>query len=157
MQKKVVRNETLKLNVHKSCGPDKIHPKILIELVDFVCRTLVLLVNKPMDEGCIPQYWKIAYVSPIFKKGAGCEAENYRPISLTSTLCKLMESFVKDSIMTYMRAENCELSRVVDTIYFDFVKAFDNVPHERLLDKLKSYGINGKALEQIKTFLSNRH
>ena len=97
-----------------------------------------------------------------------------------------MESFVKDSIMTHMRAENLLSSkqcgfingrststqlisylhkgidtivsgRVVNTIYFDFDKAFYSVPHERLLSKLKSYGINGKVLEQIKVFLSNCH
>ena len=45
---------------------------------------------------------------------------------------------------------------VLDTIYFDFTKAFDGNPHERLLSKLKSYGINGKVLEWIKAFLSNR-
>ena len=45
---------------------------------------------------------------------------------------------------------------VVDTIYFEFAKAFDSVPHERLLGKLKSYGISGKVLECIKAFLSNR-
>ena len=45
---------------------------------------------------------------------------------------------------------------VVDTIYFEFAKAFDSVPHERLLGKLKSYGISGKVLECIKAFLSIR-
>ena len=59
-----------------------------------------------MDEGYLPQDWKIVYVSQIFKKGARNKAEDYRPISLTSIVCKLMESFVKDSIMTHMRAEN---------------------------------------------------
>ena len=137
-----------------------------------------------MDEGCIPQDWKIAYVSPIFKKGARNEAENYRPIRLTSIACKLTESFVKDSIMTHMRAENLLSSKqygfvngrstttqmlsyldkcidtlvsggVVHTTYFDFAKAFDSVPHKGLLRKLKSYGINGKILEWIKAFLSN--
>ena len=48
----------------------------------------------------------MAYVSPIFKKGARNKAENKRPISLTSIVCKLMESFVKDLIMNNMRAEN---------------------------------------------------
>ena len=127
----------------------------------------------------------MAYVSPIFKKGAKNEAENYRPISLTSIVCKLMDSFVKDSIMTHMRAENLLSSKqyssrkgrfsktqllsyldkridtivsggVVDTMYFDFAKAFDSVPHKRLLGRLKLYGINGKVLEWIKAFLSNR-
>ena len=132
-----------------------------------------------MDEGCIPQDWKMAYVSPIFKKGATTKAENYRPISLTSIVCKLMESFVKDSIMTPMRAENLFSSKqygfinerstitqllsyldkcidtiasggVVDAIYFH------SVPHGRLLGKFKSHSINGKVLEWIKSFLSNR-
>ena len=175
--------EILKLNVNKSCGPDEIHPQILIELVDLVSKPLALLLNKTMDEGCIPQDWKMTYVSPIFKKGARNKAENYRPTSLTSIVCKLMESFFKDSIMTHMRAENILSSRqydfingrstttqllsyldkcidtivfggVVDTKYFNFAKAFDIVPHERLLGKLKSYGINGKVLEWIKAFLS---
>ena len=180
----MVRNEILKLNVNKPCGPDEIHPQILIELVNLVSKPLVLLLNKTMDEGCIPQIWKMAYVSPIFKKGDRNKAGNYRPISLTSIVCKLMESFVKDLIMTHMGAENilsskqygfingrsttqlfCYLDKridtivsggVVDTVYFHFVKAFDSVPHERLLGKLKSYGINGKVLEWIKAFLSNR-
>ena len=181
----MVRNETLKLNVNKSCGPDEIHPQILIELIDLVSKPLALLLNKTMDEGCIPQDWKMAYVSPIFKKGARNKAENYRPISLTSIVGKLMEYFVKGSIMTHMRAENLLSSKqygfinggsttiqlssyldkcidtivsggIVDTIYFDFAKAFDSVPHERLPGKLKSYGINGKILGWIKAFLSNR-
>ena len=179
------QNEILKLNVNKSCGPDKMHPQILIELVDLVSKPLALLLNKTMDEGCIPQDRKMAYVSPIFKKGARNKAENYRPISLTSIVRKLMESFVKDSIMTHMRVENLLSSKqygfingrstttqllsyldkcndtivsggVADTIYFDFAKAFDSVLHKRLLGKLKLYGINGKVLEWIKAFLRNR-
>ena len=96
-----------------------------------------------------------------------------------------MESFVKDSIKTHMRAENLLLSKqcgfinrrstatqllsyldkcidtivsggVVDAIYFDFAKTFNSVPHESLLGKLKSHGINGKVLEWINAFLSNR-
>ena len=121
----------------------------------------------------------MAYVSPIFKKVARKKEDENRPISLTSIVCKLMESFVKDSIMTHMRVKKFLPSKqyyfinerstmttllsylnkcigtiasggVVDTIYFNFAKAFNSVPHERLLGKLKSYGINGKILEWIK-------
>ena len=76
----MVRNEILKLNVNKSCGPDEIHSQILIELVDVVSKPLALLLNKTRDEGCIPQDWKMAYVSLIFKKRARNKEENYRPI-----------------------------------------------------------------------------
>ena len=89
--KEMVWNETLKLNVNKSGGPVEMHPQILIELVDLVSKPLALLLNKTMDEGCIPQDWKLACISPIFKKGVRNKAENYRPTSLTSTVCKLME------------------------------------------------------------------
>ena len=180
----MVRKEILKLNVNKSCGPDEMHPQILTELVDLVSKPLALLLNKTMNEGCIPQDWKMAYVSPIVKKGARNKAENYRPISLTSIVCKLMESFVKDSTMTNMRVKNLLSSKqyffingrstttqllsylnkctdtivsggVVDTIYFDFAKILDGVPHKRLFGKLKLYGISGKVLEWIKAFSSN--
>ena len=83
----MVRNEILKLNVNKSCGPDEIHPQILIELVDLVSKPLALLLNKTMGEGCIPQDWKMAYVPPIFTKGARNKAENYRLVKLTSIVC----------------------------------------------------------------------
>ena len=79
----MVLNEILKLNVNKSCGPDKILPQILIELVDLVSKPLALFLNKAMDEGCIPQGQNKAYVSPMFKKGDRNKAENYRPINLT--------------------------------------------------------------------------
>ena len=45
----MVRNEILKLNKNKSCGPDEVHPQILIELVDLVSKLLSLLLNKTMD------------------------------------------------------------------------------------------------------------
>ena len=106
IKEQMIRKEILKLNVNKSCRPDEIYPQILIELIDLVSKPLALLINKTMDEGHIPQDWKMAYVSPRFKKGARDKAENYRPISLTSIVCKLMEPFAKDSIMTHMRAEN---------------------------------------------------
>ena len=60
----MVRNKISKLNVNKSWGPDEMHSQILLELVDLVSKPLALLLNKTMDEGCIPQDWKMAYVSP---------------------------------------------------------------------------------------------
>ena len=83
----IVQKEILKLNVNKSRGPDEIHPQILIELVDLVSKPLALLLNKTMGEGCIPQDWKMAYVSPIFTKGARNKVENYRLVKLTSIVC----------------------------------------------------------------------
>ena len=158
---------------------------MLKELTDLTALPLAFLLNTTMEKEEIPADWKNAYVSPIFKKGARNIAENYRPISLTSIPCKIMESIVKEAVLKHI-VENKLLSPkqfgfisgrstvtqllnylnkcvdtlvnggVVDAIYLDFAKAFDTVPHSRLLGKLKSYGINGNILKWIETFLRNR-
>ena len=180
-----VRDEICKLNVSKSCGPDEIHPRLLIELVDIVCQPIALLFNKSMEAGKLPNDWKQAHVSPIYKKGAKSHAENYRPVSLTSIICKIMEKLVKKSVMNHIldtgtlstkqygfingRSTTTQLLKyfdecidnvingdVVDSIYLDYAKAFDTVPHRRLIDKIDSYGIKGKVKAWIKDFLSNR-
>ena len=183
--KNMVRKEILGLNINKSCGPDEICSRLLIELVDIISEPIVVLLNKSIETGIIPLDWKKAFVSPIYKKGARNRAENYRPISLTSIVCKLMETFIKDTVMIHLKSKNL-LSRkqygfisgrstttqllsyldkcvetivtggVVDTIYFDFAKAFDTVPHRRLLGKLSCYGISGNIHDWIKAFLLGR-
>ena len=180
-----VRKEILALNANKSCGPDEISPLLLIKLVDFVTGPLTVLMNVSIEHGILPQDWKNAFVSPIFKKGARNLAENYRPISLTSIACKLMEKLVKDAVLEYL-VEHDLLSKkqfgfisgrstvtqllqyldkcaaviasggVVDSIYFDFSKAFDTVPHRRLSAKMEAYGIKGKLLKWIEAFLTGR-
>ena len=181
----MVHDELLKLNSNKWCGPDNINPKILIELADSFSKPISLLLNKTVEEGEIPVDWKKANVSPIFKKGSKSKAENYRPISLTSIVCKIMETLLKREVMTHLIAENLLSSKqfgfingrstvtqllayldkiievivdggVVDAIYLDFQKAFDTVPHRRLLRKLESYGIQGDILQWINAFLSGR-
>ena len=91
-----VRKEIISLNVNKSCGPDDISPLLLIKLVDFVT----------FDSGTLPKDWKDAFVSPIYKKGARNLAENYRPISLTSIACKLMEKLVKNAVLGHLVENN---------------------------------------------------
>ena len=182
---KMVRKEILALNINKSCGPDEISPLLLTKLIDHITNPLVLLMNTTIKLGALPNDWKQAYVSPIYKKGSRNVAENYRPISLTSVVCKLMEKIVKEAVLTHL-IENNLLSKkqfgfvsgrttvtqllnyfdkcaevvakggVVDSIYFDFSKAFDTVPHKRLSIKLKAYGIEGNVLEWIEAFLSGR-
>ena len=185
IEEEPVRKEILQLNVNKSCGPDDISPLLLIKLVDFVTGPLTAIMNTSIEHGILPQDWKKAIVSPIYKKGARNLAENYRPISLTSVACKLMEKLVKDAVLCHL-VENNLLSKkqfgfvsgrstvtqllnyldkcaevvadggVVDSIYFDFSKAFDTVPHQRLSVKMKAYGIQGKLLSWIEAFLTGR-
>jgi len=124
-------------------------------------------------------------VCPIFKKGSRSEAGNYRPVSLTSQLCKLLETVIRDAIVTHLernrlisdtqhgfrRGRSC-LSNVItfldkatrliddgqacDAIYLDFAKAFDKVSTERLLRKIENHGIRGKLLEWIREWLKDR-
>ena len=181
----MVEEEIKVMNVNKSCGPDEIHPKMLKELVGFISLPIAILLNRTMKEGVIPEDWKRAFVSAIYKKGSKSIAENYRPISLTSLVCKLMEAFVKNAIMNHLISNNLLSTKqfgfisgrstvtqllkyldkciekiiagnVVDCIYLDFAKAFDTVPHKRLLNKLKAYGISGNLLNWIEAFLSGR-
>ncbi|MCP3853075.1 MAG: hypothetical protein GY694_23025, partial [Gammaproteobacteria bacterium] len=173
------------LNVNKSSGPDGVHPRILNELAGQLCYPLHKIFVRSMKEGKVPKLWKKAEVRPIFKKGKKSTPGNYRPVSLTSILCKIMEGFIRKALYNHLVDNNllsphqfgfCEgrscLTQLliiindwmssldkgiaVDAAYLDFKKAFDSVPHKRLLCKLEGYGIEGSLLSWIKDFLSDR-
>ena len=170
-----VRTKLCNLNVNKSSGPDGIHPRILRELSNQLCIPLTLLFNESLSCGTLPAEWKEGLVSAIFKKGSRKNAGNYRPVSLTSIVCKCMEQCIKDHIVRHMMANDLfstqqfgfikgrstvlQLLKVmeiwtraldnghaIDTIYLDFMKAFDTVPHRRLIGKLESIGIHGQIV-----------
>jgi hypothetical protein len=180
-----VRDMLANINVNKSLGPDDIHPRILHELADVLTSPITIVFNRSIQGEELPDDWKLQYISPIYKKGQRSRAENYRPISLTCILCKILESLVRSELLTHLitndvlskrqfgfingRSTTLQLlnfldacthsivrGNVVDTIYFDFKKAFDMVPHKRLIAKLESYGVKGKLLKWIEEFLTGR-
>ena len=180
-----VKHKLKLLNPSKAQGPDGIPPRVLKELHEELSKPLSILFNKSLESGVIPTEWKKADVVAIFKKGTRSNPGNYRPVSLTSVLCKMLESFVRDSVVNHMNDLNLYTScqhgfrkkrscvtqllevmeyltdfldegNAIDIVYFDFKKAFDSVPHQRLLAKLRSYGISGNILNWIEGFLSNR-
>ena len=137
-----------------------------------------MLFQKSLDTGVVPNDWKLVDVAPVFKKGDCKLPSNYRPISLTPVICKVMESVIRDKMFDYLFkndllankqhgfvpgsscvmqlltalqswTESLEKSIPVDLVYLDFSKA---VPHERLLLKV----IQGKVLQWIRSFLSRR-
>jgi hypothetical protein len=92
----------LRLYPDKSIGPDDLHARLLIELADDLSEPLAALFNETLQRGKLPSDWKLAFISSIYKKGSRSHAENYRPISLTSIICKVMESFIRDAILEHM-------------------------------------------------------
>jgi len=174
------------LKIDKSQGPDGLHPRLLQELANIIAKPITLLFKKSLSEGLLPSDWKQAEVSPIYKKGPKKLAANYRPISLTSVLCKVLESFLREAIVDHINTDELLSNKqygfvkgrstvlqllhyldqcaeivadggVVDTIYLDYAKAFDTVPHRRLISKLEYYGIRETVLCWIRSFLIGRH
>ena len=102
----IVYHKLINLKSSKSAGPDGIHPKVLKETAAQLCVPLTILFNRSLDEELLPEDWKRANVIPIFKKGEISDPGNYRPISLTSTMCKVLESIIRESIIEHMTSNN---------------------------------------------------
>ena len=173
------------MNANKSPGPDKFYPRILKQVKDKITKHLTRIFNMSLDEGKVPEDWKLADVTPIFKKGDRKSPGNYRPISLTSVVCKLLETIIRDKIVEYLekynlirdtqhgfrRRRSCltnllefynklfhlhDKAKSLDIIYLDFQKAFDKVPHEKLLLKTEALGITGNIHRWIASWLHDR-
>ena len=81
-------------------------PKLLLETLDEIKEPLTKKFKKSLQEGSVPNDWKLANIIPLDKKGSKSALENYRPISLTSVVSKLMEKLVRDKIMEHMEGNN---------------------------------------------------
>ena len=103
IEKKYIVKETQELKPNKSPGPDGIHPKLIRNLGETIAEPLALIFNKSLELKCIPDQWKQARICAIYKKGNKKLASNYRPVSLTAIICKLMESIIRNHIVKYMK------------------------------------------------------
>ncbi|MEG5283615.1 RNA-directed DNA polymerase, partial [Klebsiella pneumoniae] len=180
-----VRKYLPKIDPNKSRDPDDISPRVLKEYSDQLEYPITLLFNKSLAQGRIPGAWKKANITPIFKKGNKKQAFNYRPISLTSVVMKLFEKIIRDKVVAFLEANklitenqhgfrsnrscltnlldffndvysNWDARVPYDVIYLDFQKAFDTVPHKRLISKLQAHGIGEHLCAWISDWLTNR-
>ena len=101
-----VKKILLGLNPTKSCGPDECHPRMLKETADILSGPIHQLFTKSFQSGTLPKQWKEANVKCIFKKGDKSSPGNYRPVSLTSVLCKSLEKIVREAIMKHLNKNN---------------------------------------------------
>ena len=181
----MVKVKLKQLKTSSSPGPDLVHPRVLVEAADQLAKPLTTIFKKSLSTGVLPTDWKLGVVVPIFKKGDRQVPGNYRPVSLTAIPCKVLESLIRDCLMAHLEegrvlsshqhgfrprrsctsqlleviyewTSSLERGEPVDSLYLDFRKAFDSVPHQRLLHKLEAYGVTGKVKSWITSFLSDR-
>ena len=182
---KKVKEKIRNLKTHSAAGPDGTGPKILKEAMNELAKPLTYIFKYSLETGQVPHDWRHARVTPIYKKGTKGDPGNYRPVSLTCISCRLLESLKKDGMTThladnnlirdsqhgFLKGKSCTSNLVTfmdtvtkiiddgksaDVFYLDFAKAFDKVPHEKLLLKMKNKGISGNVHKWIAAWLADR-
>ncbi|CAM4646594.1 unnamed protein product [Lepidochelys kempii] len=182
VEKEVVRDYLEKLDVHKSTGPDALHPRVLKELAAVIAEPLAIIFENSWRSGEVLDDWKKANVVPIFKKGKKEDPGNYRPVSLTSVPGKIMEQVLKESILKHLherkvirnsqhgftKGRSCltnliafydeitgsvDEGKAVDVLFLDFSKAFDTVSHSILVSKLNKYGLDECTIRWVESWL----
>jgi hypothetical protein len=164
----LVQERLKKLIETKSKGYDDIHPRVLRNCASAFAIPLAMIYQKSICDSLVPELWKRPNVTPIFKQGSKQNRANYRPVSLTSVPCKNIEGIIHEQIINhclstnliskeqhgFLQSKGCtsylletldilteamHQGCATDIIFTDFAKAFDKVPHVRLLHKLKAY------------------
>lgn len=170
---------------NKAAGPDGVETRLLKECAEDLAPILTQLFRKSMDTGEVPKLWKEANIIPIHKSGSKAQMSNFRPVALTSVVSKVCEKIICQTVMAFLTqndlispqqhgfvsGRSCQTNILlclerwtemvdngnsVDVAYFDYAKAFDKVSHTLLLKKLSGYGIGGKLLTWLSSYLKER-
>ena len=181
----MITKKIKKMKDNKSLGVDGIPPNLLKEIVKQISTPHANFFNLSLEEGIVPSEWKEANITSLFKNGSTNKPDNYRPVSLILVVCKLLETLIRDHMVEFLvkhklintsqhgflKARSCltnllcfleEITKwvddgsPVDVVYLDFQKAFDKVPHQRLLLKLKAHGIGNDVINWIEKWFTHR-
>ena len=173
------------LDVSKAVGLDQIPNRILKISCDIIGPSLCLIFKRSVESGIFPGEWKVAKVTPVFKKGEKTDVNNYRPISVVPAIAKIFEKIIHDQLYSYLNDNNllapCQsgfrslhstttaLLEATDTwslnidnglingiIFIDLKKAFDTINHDILLSKLSGYGLDSRTIDWFRSYLTNR-
>lgn len=180
-----VKTAIVQLKNSVSQTPDNIPSFFIKNTSKYLIEPLVKLYNLSISKGEIPSLWRQAIIVPIHKRGLKNNPLNYRPISMTSVFCRLMEKVLHSKIMVHLKINNLinssqhgflakrsTLSQQItildnltsnydnklhtDMIYLDFSKAFDRVSHPKLISVLENFELDSKVIEWISNYLSYR-
>ena len=99
---KMVAEKIKAMKDNKSTEVDGIPPKLLMETVEQISIPLARVFNLSLKEGFVPFEWTEANIISLFKKGSINKSDNYRPVSLTSVICKLLERLIKDHMLDFL-------------------------------------------------------
>ena len=169
----------------KASGPNSISTRVLKIIAPSASDILSNIINECLDIGSYPPCLKKASIKPLHKKGSRLDVGNYRPISLLSNINKIFEKLLLSRIINFFNQnkilyekqfgfrkghntkhaitaltelirESLDNNGFAAGIFIDLKKAFDTVEHSILIHKLRHYGIRGKALDTLRSYLSNR-
>jgi len=177
-----VERMLVRLDATKSAGPDNIHPRVLKECSGQLAYPLSIIFQRSLNWCTIPKDWKKANISCLHKGGSKSDPNNYRPISLTSVCCKMLEKIVRFNILRtcafskhqhgFLPRRSCftnllefyeyvttewDEGNVVDCVYLDFSKAFDRLHLKRLIWKLtEKWKLEETIVKWVADFLTDR-